>query len=440
MAADHVHDLAVVGGGIAGLAAAWWATLAGRDVVLLEESERVGGVIQTARLGAYRVERAASTLPSTAKHVLRLLSSLPQAPATRPASPSAKLQYLLTRSGLKPVPRTPPALLTSSLLSVGAKVRALLELTRAPRQGAHAETLYGFITRRFGRAVAERFLVPFTSGIYGAHPRRLGAADAFPSLVALERRRGGVLKGLRAEASTTQREVLLLEGGMEALPLAVVHALGARVRMSAPVRGLAPDREGVTLSLASGESLRAREVLLATPAPRQAALLEASAPRVAEALGGVRSTPIAVVALGLPPGNPAVPDAFGFLRGAGSRARILGATFHSRLTPDVAPAGHELVLVFAGGSEDRAALDLSDTALADVALSDLGQALGGRLAPDLVDVFRWPHALPLFSPGHRARMAVAQAALAPKRIALAGSHISGVGLDACCREAGPLRL
>ena len=83
------------------------------------------------------------------------------------------------------MPRTPPALLTSPLLSVGAKLRALLELTRAPRQGARAETLYDFVTRRFGRAVAERFLVPFTSGIYGAHPRRLGAADAFPSLVAL---------------------------------------------------------------------------------------------------------------------------------------------------------------------------------------------------------------------------------------------------------------
>ncbi len=439
MAADHVHDLAVVGGGIAGLAAAWWAASAGRDVLLLEESERVGGVIQSVRLGGYRVERAASTLPSAAKHVLRLLASLPQAPAARPASPSARRQYLLTRGGLKPVPRTPPALLTSPLLGLGAKVRALLELTRAPRQGARSETLYGFVTRRFGRDIAERFLVPFTSGIYGAHPRRLGAADAFPSLVALERRRGGVLRGLKAEASGTQREVLLLEGGMEALPLAIARALGARVRTGAAVHGLASDAEGVTLTLSSGENLRAREVLLATPAPRQASLLETTAPRVAEALAGVRSTPIAVVALGLPPGNPVVPDAFGFLRGAGSPARILGATFHSRLTPHVAPAGHELVLVFAGGSEDRTALDLSDTALADVALADLGHALGGRLTPDLVDVFRWPHALPLFSPGHRARMAAAQAALAPKRISLSGSHISGVGLDACCREAGPLR-
>jgi oxygen-dependent protoporphyrinogen oxidase len=428
-----IHDLAVVGGGIAGLAAAWRACRAGHDVVLLEEADRLGGVIETVTRGPYRIERAASTIPSSARHLLALLASLPSPPQAVPALAGARRQLLLTPGGLEPVPRTPPALLATRLLGVGERVRALLELTRAPRRGVASETLYAFVRRRFGAGVADAFLVPFTSGVYGAHPRRLGAADAFPSLVALERRRGGVLKGLRAEAEGTGRQVLLLEGGMESLPRALGAALGARARTAAAVRTLAPRPEHVDLTLASGETVAAREVVLATSPARQAALVEGFAPPVAECLDAVRPSPIAIVALGLPPGNPRVPDAFGFLRGRRSGARVLGATFHSRLTRAVAPEGHELVLVFLGGSEDPGALDLPDDVLVEHAVAGLSQALGGRVTPDMVDVKRWPRAIPLFAPGHRGRMAAAQAALARHRIALSGSHVTGVGLDACCR-------
>lgn len=438
-----VHDLVVVGGGIAGLAAAWRAAQAGRDVLLLEAGERAGGVIETVRLGAYRVERAAATIPSTAKHLLGLIASLPDAPRALPARPEADRQFLLTRTGLKAVPRSPPAFFASPLLPFSAKLRLFSEVLRGPRQGNRSETLERFVSRRFGALVAQRFLVPFTSGIYGAHPGRLGAGDAFPLLPALERRRGSVVKGLLARARDqrqpgprAKRAVLLMEGGMQALPRALERALGERVWLRARVERLqppAPDDVGGAhrLTLAQGDEVQAREVLLATPAQAQAALIAPFAPHLAETLAGVAYTPIAVVAVGLPPGNPAVPEGFGFLRGHGARARILGATFHSRLSDAVAPPGHDLVLVFVGGSEDPGALNLSDADLGEVALADLSRALRGRLKPDLVDVHRWPRAIPLFAPGHRGRMAQAQAALSRWNLRLTGSHITGVGVDAC---------
>jgi oxygen-dependent protoporphyrinogen oxidase len=177
--------------------------------------------------------------------------------------------------------------------------------------------------------------------------------------------------------------------------------------------------------------VRAREVVLAVPPPRQAALVRPFAPLAAEALGAVRSTPIAVVTLGLPPGNPPLPAGFGVLRGRGSGARILGATFASHLGPEVAPPGHGLASVYLGGSEDAAALDLTDQELVATASRDLGRALGGPLAPDLADVHRWPRAIPLFSPGHRGRIAALQAALSRWRLRLSASHVTGVALDAC---------
>jgi oxygen-dependent protoporphyrinogen oxidase len=327
------------------------------------------------------------------------------------------------------------------LLSGGAKLRALGELLRGPREGSRSETLFAFVARRFGRDVADRFLVPFTSGIYGAHPSRLGAADAFPGLPAMERGRGSVLRGLMSRAGGTRREVLLADGGMQSIPDALGRALGSRVRLEAPVAALEPlpERESLLrVVLASGEALDAREVVLATTAPTQARLLAPLAPHVAETLLAVRSTPLAVVSVGLPPGDPPLPESFGFLAGHASGARILGATFPSRLSDQVAPPGHGLASVFVGGSERPDALALSDAALAELALSDLSRALGGALHPDLVDVVRYPAAIPLFTPGHRGRMAAAQARLARFGITLSGSHVTGVGLDACCRERGPL--
>src|SRR5688572_13316689 len=48
---DVVKDVVIVGGGIAGLTAAW--QLRGRDVVLLEAGDRVGGRIRSERRGRY---------------------------------------------------------------------------------------------------------------------------------------------------------------------------------------------------------------------------------------------------------------------------------------------------------------------------------------------------------------------------------------------------
>jgi oxygen-dependent protoporphyrinogen oxidase len=323
----------------------------------------------------------------------------------------------------------------SPLLSLGAKARLLAEALRGPREGARSETLERFVTRRFGSGIAERFLVPFTRGIYGADPSRLGAGDAFPTLVALERRRGSVLRALLSRRGGVPRQALRVEGGMGRLPEAIAAALGKRAWAGARVEALAPPPAApgapLELTLGAGDRVLAREVVLAVPPPRQAALIRPFAPHLADAVGAVRATPIAVVALGLPPGNPALPPGFGFLCARESGARILGATFASHLAPEVAPAGHALATVFLGGSEDRDALVLSDAALARVAVDDLSRALGGRVAPDLADVHRMPQALPLFSPGHRGRMALLQAALSRWGVRLSGSHVTGVALDAC---------
>jgi oxygen-dependent protoporphyrinogen oxidase len=210
------------------------------------------------------------------------------------------------------------------------------------------------------------------------------------------------------------------------------------------IEGAAPGtvRTGVTVDAASLRGLlaEARRVVLAVPAWRQATLVADLAPHAASVLAAVRYSPIAVVAVGIRPGgSPPIPEAFGFLRGRGAPARILGATFLSCLSPSSAPPGHALILVYLGGMEDAAVLDRPDDFLADLALRDLSRALGGPVRPDMLDVCRHPRAIPLFSPGHRGRMAQASADLDPLRLRLSGSHVTGVGLDRCASPDAPLR-
>jgi len=440
-AAPPRYDRVIVGAGMSGLAHAWWAHQRGESVLVLEAGERVGGVIGTLHTDGYRHERAATSIPSSASNLIALIESLPNAPALKPAPPEANRQFILRRRGLVQVPRSPPSLFQSPLLPFGSKVRVFGELLRGPRRVDSGETLHQFVRRRFGLGIAEAFLRPFTSGIYGASPDRLGAADAFPKLKAMERRRGSVLKALIAERTGAKREVLLPVDGTASIPRAVADALGDAVRLDTVVGRIAPGSRDApaVVQLEGGERIEADELTLAIRAYAQAELVRETHPQWADLLSAVPYVPIAVVAVGFRRERaPDVPQGFGFLRGHDARARILGATFNSKLNPAVAPEGCELLTAFVGGSEDPEAVALSDEDLRTCVVGDLGRALGGRIRPDLVHIQRWPRAIPLFAPGHRARLARASAALGDARIRLLGSHVTGVSLNDCCAPLAPL--
>jgi oxygen-dependent protoporphyrinogen oxidase len=425
-------DLCVVGAGLCGLSVALRAKAAGRSVAVVEAAPRAGGVIKTERVGPYRVERGAATFPSTAAGVLELAALCPSPPTIVTPPPEAERQFLWTPSGLVPVVRRPGALVLSGLLSPFAAARAALEPFLGRRRGAAPESAHAFVRRRFGRSIADRFLAPMTLGIHGSDARDLGAADAFPALAEMEREHGSVLKALFKRAGTGARRVRTFEGGMESFPRAMAEALGNALSLATSARAVRADGDGVEVEVASGRRIRAREVVFATTAREQAALVAPHSAEAAEILLAVRYVPMVVTAVGIPPGgSPPIPKAFGFLRGAGVKARILGASFPSVVDPSCAPEGHALLTVYLGGGRDPDALALDDGRVAAQVEHDLSRALRGPVRPDMISVHRLERAIPVLAPGHRARMARAQALLAPLRIRLSGSHITGVGVAAC---------
>lgn len=448
MTGGDALDRVVVGAGLTGLAGAWRSVRAGASTRVLEASPRVGGVLRTEQRGPWRLEWAAAAFPSTAEKLLELHGQLPDPPPIHRPEASANVRYVWTRSGLRALPESPPAFLASPLLSPGAKVRLFGDLLLKARRCRAPESLHAFVRRRFGLGVAESFLRPFTTGIYGTRPEDLGAADAFPLLTEWERAYGGVFRGMAgrakakraampagtgARAPRTKREVWVFRDGMEALPNAIAAALGASVvSTSTPVSDVGPAADSVEVRTTGGTRVRAREVVLATTAPEQARLVAAISPEASALLAAVRYVPMVVASAGLGPALATrTPKGFGFLRSKGAPGRSLGAAFPSALDPAVAPPGHALWKFFLGGGGDPDALLLSDDDVRTVIERDMATVLKTRVDLAFFAVTRWPRAIPVFSIGHRERMARAAALLAPHRIVLSGSHITGVGVHAC---------
>src|SRR5262249_49176574 len=161
--------------------------------------------------------------------------------------------------------------------------------------------------RRFGAAIADRLLTPMTLGIYGADPKELGAADAFPALARMERDSGGVLRALMKKRGDRReggngRRILTFEGGMESRPRALAGARGRARRLAPPVGRTGADGEGPVAPTARGP-LRARGVLLAGRAPDRARLVAPLSEAAAELLSAVRYVPMVVAGVGIPPGG-----------------------------------------------------------------------------------------------------------------------------------------
>ena len=404
----------VVGGGLSGLVAAHGLARAGEDVVLLEETDRPGGVVRTESKDGFLLEVGPNTVRPTLP-LWQLVDELGLSGEVVLADPRSP-RYVDYAGQLHPVPMSPAALLTTPLLSAGGKLRLLTEPLRS-RGSDPEESVREFTARRLGAEIADRFIEPFVGGIFAGSATRLCAAAAFPTLARWEREHGSLFAGALADrkARATPTEVrpkglLSFRDGLGVLPRAIADALGPAIRLSCPVQAIAV-RNGSWTVTAAGEDFMADRVILAASAHRASALMSPLAPEAARALAEVPHPPLAVLHLAWPQAALRRPlRGFGHLVVPARDRRILGAVWSSSLFPGRCPEGMILLTVFLGGSRDPAALALSDGQLIDAASRDL--AAEGLLqgSPQPVLLTRWARAIPQYERGHLGRMAVLAAA------------------------------
>lgn len=460
----------MVGGGIAGLAAAW--RLAGSrlpearsdrpTVTLLDASPRAGGTIGTTGRDGFLLEHGPDAFLTAKPQALALCRELGLAGEVVGTREQFRRSYLLREGRLIPVPAgfylmAPGRLLpflASPILSWRGKLRVLSEPWIRPREAGGEsipdESLGSFVTRRLGREALERIAAPMVAGIYGADPWDLSLESTLPQFLRMEREHGSIVRALRrgaagsggsaADASGPRYGLFAsLRSGMRGLSDALVAALpagtlrtGARAtRLDPPASG-----RGWRVHVQLGAEIEADAVCLAVPAWAAAGMLRAADPVLADLLDGIPYGSGATVNLAYARSDVEHPlDAMGFVAAASERLSCLGVTFSSSKFEGRAPDGSVLLRAFVGGPAADAALAGSDNAIVAAVASDLRRILGAG-EPRFAEVHRHLRALPRYRVGHAAVAArIEDRVRALGGLALAGNLLGGVGIPDCIASA-----
>jgi protoporphyrinogen/coproporphyrinogen III oxidase len=455
--------IVVIGGGIAGMAAAHRVVELsnernlGVEVTLLEASHRLGGSIMTERIGDFLVEAGPDSFITEKPWALRLCERLgltSRLVSTQAAHQKiyivhrGKLQllpegfFLLAPTRFWPIVQTP-------LFSWPGKLRMACELF-LPRGPIHEdESLGSFVRRRFGNELLERVAQPLVGGIYASDPDQLSLNATMPRFKEMERTSRSVSWGMWSAQRRRARSApvgsgarwslfVTLAGGMQEL----IETLGRRfpegsIRLSAPVtRVLRDDNTGVwRIAVANQEPLEAAAVVLAAPAFRSAEMLRGLANDIADELERIPYASTATVSLAYRRENfPRPLDSFGFVVPAIERRKIMACTFSSIKYPGRAPAGGVLLRAFVGGSLQPELYQDDDATMESNVREELASLLGVTAQPVFARVWRHPRSMPQYHVGHGARVKRIEAALSQSPgAALAGSAYGGVGISDCVR-------
>ena len=440
--ADGAVDVVVIGGGIAGLAAANRAVNAGASVLVIEASDKIGGVMKTEMVNGFLVEHGPTSMggsPATVKLLgeLGLVSQM-----VTPAA-DAKRRYVVRNDAMHALPSSPPAMLRSGLLSASAKARLLAE-PFVPRGSAQAaESLAALVERRFGKEVLDYVVDPFVSGVCGGDATRLSKRFTLRTLDELEQQYGSVLLGAikraRSGSAAGSPHIVSFRDGMQQLPEALCRTIESAhhgtVRTNARVTRVSRTDMSWEIRYEANRQVCAVEagaVVCALPAHALNQVLwpEGWAASLRQ-VSAVRYAPIATVALGFRRSQVShALDGFGVLIPSVEKRRILGALFNSSMFANRAPADHCLVTAFVGGSRMRAVP--SESEAIDAAVSELTILLGIRGAPVMTSVERWDAGIPQLELGHEiVQMAASNIAIQSTNAFFTGSYLSGVAIGDC---------
>jgi oxygen-dependent protoporphyrinogen oxidase len=444
-AREPVHDLVVCGGGISGLALAYLAERRGvPDVIVLEAAQRPGGKIQTEWVDGFCCEWGPQGFLDNVPETLALVASLGLRDELVRADDGAGDRFIARGGRLRKVPLSPPAFLTSDVLSLPGRLRVLLEPFQ--RRGADEESVFTFASRRIGREAAEVLVDAMVTGVYAGDPGKLSLPATFPKMRAMEHEYGSLVRAMLAKRRNggggpagPGGTLTTLRLGMQQLTDALANALGARVRLGARVERISRDEGRFAVRLGDGSELVARQAAVAAPPGAAARVLDGLLPAGAvAALRGIPYAKVAVVMTGYRAPRPFRHPArgFGFLVPGRERRRILGSIFCDATFPAQAPAGATLLRTLLGGARDGGALDLSDGEMLALVRRELDYFLGGDPEPDFVRIIRHDYGIPQYTLGHLARLGEIEcAAAAVPGLHLLGNGFHGIAANACVVEA-----
>lgn len=441
----------VIGGGIAGLAAAHRLLDRGVRVTVLEASDRVGGKLLPGEIAGARVDLGAESMLARRPEAIALAREVGLADQLQP--PATATASLWTRGSLRPMPKGHvmgvPG--TASALSGVLSDEGLRRIERdaeLPRTEVGDDVAVGeFVAARLGREVVDRLVEPLLGGVYAGDAYRISLRSAVPQLFEAARTHDSLTEAVRdiqARATRNQQTgpvFMGIQGGIGQLPLAVaesVRARGGEIVTGAPVTELRREAPIGWRIVAGDQVLQTDAVVVALPAPAAAALLGAEAPAAAAELAAVEYASMALITLAYRRGETALPEGSGFLVPPVDGHTIKAATFASRKWGWIADENPDLLVLrtSVGRYGETEVLGREDGELVDASRHDLREATGLDAAPVATRVTRWDDGLPQYPVGHHARVARIREHVGKlPGLAVCGAAYDGVGIPACIASA-----
>ena len=442
----HGGRIVVIGGGISGLTCAYRLQRLGLPIILLEASDRPGGLVGSQEKDGFLFESGPQSFQGTAG-ILELIGDLGIEDQLCKADPRAP-RYVLRGGRLIKVPMS-PALVTSSLLGMSSRWKLISEPFRRTRPPTEEESIAQFVRRKFGHEILEYLVAPFVSGVYAGDPEQLSLRAAFPTLEEWEREYGSVLRGAMKSRyangeSRSAPPLCSFRNGLNTLGQTLANKLGASVRLGARVDAVtkkeANGRSGYQIHVeqAGGRAtIEAPAVVVATPTYVASPMLKAISSSLTQTLSGIAYAAVAVVASGYHSrqlGRPA--DGFGFLVPRAEKVRTLGTVWNSCLFPGRARDGAVAMTSFIGGATDPNILSNSADEISRVVREDNAKILD--ISGPAIATAIWKHekALPQYNLGHvHAVRAIREAERLIPGLFFAGNYLQGPALGKCVEQA-----
>ncbi len=454
-----MKHVAIVGGGIAGMAAAFalqqkaLSSSQPVQVTLLESNQRLGGKIVTYQQDGFVLEGGPDSFITQKPWGLTLCREIGIEDELIPCNEAEQAVYLVKGSQLERMPtgfrlvaptRWGP-FLSSRLLSIGGKLRVAADLFLPARREQSDESIASFLRRRFGAEAMEALGGPMMAGIYVADPEKLSLRATFPMFAELEKKHRSVIRGLvRARKAAEGRPkgppmFMSFRDGMQTLVDRLESRLDCEIRRGVAVRALHRAAQGWSLDLEPGEPLTVDGVILALPPGGAAELLAPHDAELAAGLRAIRCVSSAVLSLGfraedVPASRPL--DGFGFVAPKRAGRTMLACTWSSTKFPGRAPEGFVLLRAFVGGATNEAVAELPEDEIEKLVREEIAALMGIRAEPVVRQFTRWPRGNPQYDVGHLDRVADLEAQVADlPGIALAGGAYRGIGIPDCIHGA-----